>query len=70
MVSKPGPFEFPSGIVPENVLAMCRYFGVDLGSAQEYYLLPLVAEACMAALPDHYEEREDKDGNPLFVNHK
>lgn len=48
--------------------AMCEYFGVDLGPGREFYLLPIVAEACTAQLPENWVEQLDANSNPVFVN--
>ena len=49
--------EFPCSVNVEDVKAMCKYFGVDIVRGKEYYLLPLVAEACMTELPAPWEEK-------------
>jgi hypothetical protein len=53
----------------EEVCAMANYLGVNLRKG-EYWLVAYARAAAEAEVPAPWEEREDDQGNPYFVNPK
>lgn len=56
-------------VTAEEVSAMASYLGVDLRK-DEFWLLPIARAAAEEPVPKPWEEMEDDQGNPYFVNPK
>ena len=56
-------------VTAEEVAAMAAYLGINLDK-DEFWLIPIARASAEAPVPNPWEEMEDENGNPYFVNPK